>query len=260
MSRNSHCFNVELATKIGLEESILLQHFFWWFQHNKHTPEMCRDGRVWFFRSVAEMREEFPYLTASNVRTAIEHLIRIGYVVRGDYSERSMNKSTWYALTDFAIREFDFAESTNPFTDLTNGFAESDKCIDNSKIDIRKGSRRNRDNTSSNFDFRAALLGIGVSEEAADTWLLVRRKARAINSELAFKDFVAEVERTGQSADWCVRYAATNSWRGFKADWIRPHLGAGTYKPRKQESIYEKNARAFAEYKNRQNIQHADEQ
>ena len=143
MGANSHCFNVELAKLVGLEEAIILQHLYWWYQHNRFNPEMLRDGMVWVFRSVKEMRENFPYLSDGNIRTAIKHLVEKGLVVRGDYSERSMNKAIWYALTDSAIRLFDIQETANPFIDSQNGFVDSGKSIDNSNKDSRKDSSTN---------------------------------------------------------------------------------------------------------------------
>ena len=221
MSADSHAFNVQLATMVGLTEAILLQHFHYWHQRARNLPEMHREGRVWFFRSVAEMREVFPYLSDGNVRTAIQHLIDRGLVVKGDYSSNSMNKATWYSLTDAAIRLFDLRESPNPFVESQNGFSESCKCISNSK-DNSKSNSKDTDIYSAKFDFRAALLGLGVSVQTADTWMEVRRRAKAVNSELAFKDLCTEIAKSGQSAEECVRIAAVNSWRGFKAEYLRP--------------------------------------
>ena len=127
MSYNTHCFNVELAKLIGLAEAIVLQHFYFWHQRARNLPDMNREGRVWFYRSVAEMRDVFPYLSDANVRTAIQHLVDRGLVTKGDFSEKSMYKATWYSLNDSAIRVFDLAESTNPFIDSTNGFPIFDK-------------------------------------------------------------------------------------------------------------------------------------
>lgn len=252
MSADSHSFNVELATMLGLTEAIVLQHFHFWHQRAQHLPDMHREGRVWFFRSVAEMREVFPYLSDANVRTAIQHLIDRGLVTKGNYSSESMNKATWYSLNDSAIQFFHFSnpanpftESTNPFAESTNAFAESGKSIDNRKYN-RKDSRK--DNSNNRFDFRSALLSLGVSVETADTWLEVRRRAKAVNSELAFKDLCTEIAKSGQPAEECIRIAAASSWRGFKADYIRPRNMVGSRPQKPQfESVYTRNARVMQE-------------
>lgn len=260
MSADCHSFNVELATMVGLTEAILLQHFYFWHQRACNLPDMHREGRVWFFRSVAEMREVFPYLSDGNVRTAIQHLIDRGLVVKGDFSEKSMYKATWYSLDDSAIRIFHLSKSQSPFVESQNGFGESCKSIDSRNKDNRKDS--SKDNNISRFDFRSALLNLGVSVETADTWMEVRRRAKAVNSELAFKDLCTEIAKSGQPAEECIRIAAVNSWRGFKADYLRPRniVGSRPQQPRQQESIWDANARALENIQRRLLSQPYDEQ
>lgn len=264
MSADSHSFNVQLATVVGLTEALLLQHFYWWYLHARNLPDMHREGRVWFFRSVAEIREQFPYLSDGNVRTAIQHLVDRGLVVKGDYSSSSMYKATWYSLNDAAIRLFDLSNPQSPFIESQNGFRESDKCIDNSKKDNRKDSRKENNNIV-RFDFRSALLGLGVSVETADTWLEVRRRAKAVNSELAFKELCTEIAKSGQTAEECIRIAAASSWRGFKADYLRPRniVGSTPQTPlhrKVTESVWEANTRAVENISRRLMSQPYDEQ
>ena len=74
--------------------------------------------------------------------------------------------------------------------------------------------------TPKKFNFRDALLGIGVSSEAADAWLQVRKAKRAVNTEIAFRAIASEIAKSGKSADECARLAVTKSWAGFSAEWL----------------------------------------
>lgn len=245
MGKNSHSFSVDLAKEIGLAEALLLQHFYFWYQHARNLPDMCREGRVWFFRSVKEMREVFPYLSDANIRTAIQHLIDRGLVVKGDFSSASMYKATWYSLNDSAIQEFDTTQSQNPFIESRNGFIDSGKSISNKNKDNRKDSSKK--NNIIDFDFRSQLLMLGVSEKTADAWLAVRKMNRAANTEVAFEGIVREINKTGLPAEECIRTAAERSWRGFKAEWIQPKTPTPQAPRPRQESVYEHNARVWAE-------------
>ena len=244
MGKNTHSFSVDLAKEIGLAEALLLQHFYFWYQHARNLPDMCREGRVWFFRSVKEMREVFPYLSDANIRTAIQHLIDRGLVVKGDFSSASMYKATWYSLNDSAIQEFDTTQSQNPFIESRNGFVDSGKSISNKNKDNRKDSSKNN---NINFDFRSQLLMLGVSEKTADAWLAVRKMNRAANTEVAFEGIVREINKTGLPAEECIRTAAERSWRGFKAEWMQPKTPTPQASRPRQESVYEHNARVWAE-------------
>ena len=67
--------------------------------------------------------------------------------------------------------------------------------------------------------FREALIGQGVTPEVADAFMLVRKKARAVNSSIALSGLLREIGRAGISADEAIRFAVEWSWRGFRAEW-----------------------------------------
>ena len=102
------------------------------------------------------------------------------------------------------------------------------------------------------FDFRQALLDLGVTPETADAWMEVRRRAKAVNSELAFKDVAAQIAKSGHSAEECIHKAAAKSWRGFEATWMEERQPAQQRPaPRQQGNYFEANARAVAEIERR---------
>lgn len=96
------------------------------------------------------------------------------------------------------------------------------------------------------FDFKKALKDVGVSEEVAAAWMLVRHNKRATNSEIAFSRILEEVNKACKaglvsSPDAAIRRAVEDSWSGFKAEWLqRERRGTA---PRR-ESAFEQNLRA----------------
>lgn len=84
------------------------------------------------------------------------------------------------------------------------------------------------------FDFRAALLCAGVSEEVANEWIKVRKALRAVNSKIAFERVARELTKAaaaGHTADDCIRLAAELSWKGFEAEWMNKHNAFGMPAP-----------------------------
>lgn len=84
--------------------------------------------------------------------------------------------------------------------------------------------------TASRFDFKNSLIDIGVSQEVAQAWMEVRRKKKAVNSEIAFRKVEREIAQSGRSADECIRCAVENSWQGFEAAWMVNKSRTGTGK------------------------------
>lgn len=70
------------------------------------------------------------------------------------------------------------------------------------------------------FIFKTAMLKYGFDETLVDEWLLVRNKKKAVNSELAFKQFITQVEKTNIEKNELLRIVAVEKqWRSFNANW-----------------------------------------
>lgn len=89
--------------------------------------------------------------------------------------------------------------------------------IYNSDINI---SPTEINNKGRRFDFKNALIEIGVFPEVAEDWMQVRKTAKATNTETAFNRIKHEIEKSGLSANECITIAVSRSWRGFQADWV----------------------------------------
>lgn len=226
----THCFSVELATKIGMREAVILQHFYWWHQHNAALKSMNIDGRVWFYLSAAKIQEVFPYLSAQAVKTILGHLINDGYLIKDHKGEGQdkFDRTTWYSLTDRAIQLFHLPISTN-------GDAEINPIVNNNNIVNNISSNEENINISNpkprKFDFLKALLAAGVEPEVAQAWMQVRKAKKAVNTEIAWKAVERELSKTSTPAGECIRFAVEHSWSGFKAEWMENEKAPRTAKP-----------------------------
>ena len=128
-----HSFNVSIAKAFGLTEAILLQNFYHWHQCNKGNDDMFKDGRVWFFRSIAQIVECYPYLSPDKVRYAIDRLIESGFLLKGNYSEDKLKKACWYSLSDETLSLF--GENNIPFGKTRNDLGFSQLNYNNKDID-----------------------------------------------------------------------------------------------------------------------------
>lgn len=120
-----HHFNVEVATKYGMLEAVLLEHFYFWIQKNEANKVNYQDGMYWTYSSIAALCELFPYASESKIKTALKHLKEEGLLLTGNYNKNSYDHTTWYALTDEGI-----SAQTIETTDLlnpTNRLGENDQ-------------------------------------------------------------------------------------------------------------------------------------
>lgn len=70
------------------------------------------------------------------------------------------------------------------------------------------------------FSFLNSLMALGVSEETARDWMQVRKEQHAVNTKTAFDRIKREIDKSGKSAEECIRTAVEKSWRGFEASWM----------------------------------------
>lgn len=161
-------------------------------------------------------------------RTMISHLIEKGYVVKTKFDGRRrflqsvMSEAVAYQSGKICLSELQDLPTT--YNNIPN---EEDK----SSSTINKKVR---------FDFKSALISIGVSPQVAEDWMAVRKAKQAANTETAFKSIAKEIELSGRSADECITLAVENSWRGFKAEWLFNHQRIPA-RPTGKKSVLENN-------------------
>ena len=110
-----HYFDVEVAQRCGVNASILLSDIQYWCERSKGDPAHLREGRVWMWSSVRDFRERHPYLTARQIRYALEQLAAAEVVITAQHSDRALDRTIWYSPVDL--------------TPVANAFDNSGKCI-----------------------------------------------------------------------------------------------------------------------------------
>lgn len=95
-----HIFDVELATKYGVNCAIILENLHYWIAKNEANETNYHDGRYWTYNSRKAMAKLFPYMSERQIDTAVKKLIEAGLVVTGNYNKVPYDRTLWYALTE----------------------------------------------------------------------------------------------------------------------------------------------------------------
>lgn len=209
-------------------------------------------------------------LTEAKIRKAFALLEKAGYLRRIHIKDVRTGHFTGWDY-EIGVEPFPEDQRTNlaKIQPLENPHGGESKVWNNQSVENREVYNKDykeveiKKEGKKEFNFKEALLGLGISPDVVDTWLEVRRRAKAVNSEIAFKDLCTEIAKAGQPAEDCIRIAAANSWRGFRAEYLRPRNMVGTTPQaplRKQESVWEANARAVENISRRLMSQPYDEQ
>lgn len=149
---DNHSFSVEMATTIGLEESIILQHLYYWCYGNSDNKEMKKDGYIWVYLSRKKIANKYPYISEGKIKSVMNKLKDNGYILISNYNKLAIDKTNWYALTDKAYKLFNtsLAKLTNdntkqPTVGQNNQAIQSIKTIFNNKEIEDKSSIKKED-------------------------------------------------------------------------------------------------------------------
>lgn len=101
-----HFFNTDIAEAVGVNSAVILEHIKYWSEKNKANDTNFHDGRYWSYNSVNAFSKMFPYMSAKQIRLAIEKLKEADLIATANYNTSVYDRTLWYALTDKAISIF----------------------------------------------------------------------------------------------------------------------------------------------------------
>lgn len=96
----------ELAVKIGLNESMVLQQLHYWL---KRSNNIQRD-RKWVYFTYDKLVEQFPFFSKSTVRRAITKLKSLGLLLTDCFNKMKMDQTKWYSINYEAVNELNMGE------------------------------------------------------------------------------------------------------------------------------------------------------
>lgn len=94
-----HHFNTRVAEKYGIEEAILLHHFYYWIAKNAANDNHLHEGLYWTYNSKKSYASFFTYMNETKIFRVIRHLEQESIIVKGNYNEDKWDKTNWYAIT-----------------------------------------------------------------------------------------------------------------------------------------------------------------
>ena len=101
-----HYFDINIATKYGMLEAVLLENIHYWTEKNRTEGRNFYDGKYWTYNSVKKFAELFPYASENQIKYALKNIREEGIIEVGNYNQHKMDKTLWYSLTEKGERLF----------------------------------------------------------------------------------------------------------------------------------------------------------
>ena len=117
----NHSFNVEVATKYGMLEAVLLENINFWVAKNKANEKNFYDGFYWTYNSITALSKLFPYASRATIFRALHNLEDAGLILADNYNKDESDKTKWYTLTKKGELLLNGTEACQPESNAGSG-------------------------------------------------------------------------------------------------------------------------------------------
>lgn len=153
----------DLATKIGLNESIVIQQIHYWLLQHEEQKINYHDNRYWVYNSYKEWNKQFPFWSERTIKAIITRLENLGLVISGNYNKLSFDRTKWYSINYKRLESLCFthsakvarcigkglpdhgADSAQPIPEITSEITSENTKNDNGVFSTEKDSFVNRE-------------------------------------------------------------------------------------------------------------------
>lgn len=98
-----------LATRIGLNESVVLQQVHFWISKEQNF----KNGRYWVYNTYEEWAEQFPFWSESTVRRTFNKLEKDGLLISDNFNKLKIDRTKWYSIDYEKVSDLSSNEQTS---------------------------------------------------------------------------------------------------------------------------------------------------
>ena len=139
-------------------------------------------------------------LSSQQIRTALNKLI-----LTNEVTSVTSSQGTIIQIVNYEKYQVETNETTN------------EQPTDNQQVTTNKKVNKEKKEIDT---FEASLCEYGFNSELVKAWLIIRKQKKSVNSEIALKGFIREVEKSHLTKDEILQLCIEKSWKGFEASWI----------------------------------------
>lgn len=222
----------DLVLKLDMTDLLILQQLAD-FPNRKKTKKQIVDDKLFFWVDYKELLEELPILDIKKqaLRDRLDKMVELKVLEKAVVNFDRLGSATCFRMGDnyeTLLYSDDTKQSTTHgcVADYTGVGSELHDKNNGIKIQDTKENKKDKSFLSKkeDFDFLAALLGIGIEEQIAKDWMKIRTSKKASDSETAFKQLRTALETIKKthnvSFNEAISICVTNGWYGCKPSYF----------------------------------------
>jgi DnaA-like protein len=113
-----------LATKVGLNEAIILQQIHYWLDPGINRN--FREGVHWAYNTYKEWQKQFPFFSTRTIQRTIQSLEKNNLLIVRNFNKNQLDKTKWYTINYNTLNLLNDSSSRK----CQNGTSSVPKCPD----------------------------------------------------------------------------------------------------------------------------------
>lgn len=200
-----HSFSVEIACSIGQNAAIIFQHLNFWVAKNEANNQNYHDGAYWTYNSIKAFKRLFPYMSAKQIRGALDKLEAEGLIAVAEYNEKPFDHTQWYSITEKGKSIMPKGQIDVP--EKANRLCQKGNAIPDNKPDIYNTPYNPPQKKAENDDLQDVICQFNFSEQvqtAAEDWIAYKQERKEAYRPRGLKSLLTKVsssvQKHGESA------------------------------------------------------------
>ncbi|MDL2225058.1 hypothetical protein LJC20_02470 [Eubacteriales bacterium OttesenSCG-928-M02] len=91
----------KLADRYGVNAALVAQVIWKSIRSHEFSRKFQRWGKTWMRSSQKMFTASLPYLSHHQIRRALERLMKMGVIIRGEFSDSRFDRTSWYTFTQY---------------------------------------------------------------------------------------------------------------------------------------------------------------
>jgi hypothetical protein len=229
----NHSFNIEDAKTYGVNCAVILENIRFWVAKNKANDKHNYDGKYWTYNSIKAFHELFPYLTERQIRTALDKLVEVGIVQKGNYNQNPYDRTSWYSTEVKCTRqndEMDLASDETPFDNEGKCIIGTDINTDINHIKEENFLHKQLESNTTKKNLGAAEWMKQISHDGENSWRYIHRQVKGNKPDAT----LAELKNK------CTLFTEQEKGTSTRHEWTKHFINWCKYQkftPKKESSI-----------------------
>lgn len=94
----THSLDPEVAKIVGVNAALVFNKIRHYCIYHESENTNFHDGMHWSYNTHKGMTKQFEYLSTRQIRTALEKLLKAGFIISGNYNKFKNDRTLWYTF------------------------------------------------------------------------------------------------------------------------------------------------------------------